>query len=201
MKLAIANVKGIGLYSQGKPHFTEKKSKELHEDYEKRTWREKAHYDSKGNCYIPAIQFENAIKEVAKHLSETVPGKGKATYTKHFARGVQCVSDVSLGVNIKEIEQEMEFGASDGQRGGSRRVMKYFPIFSGWGGELTFLILDDIISKSVFEKYLEQSGLLIGVGKKRPTYGKFVIDGEVEWEEDEEKVKKYLIDLENKKGA
>ena len=59
-------------YSQGRYHATPKMDKEGHDDYEKRTWRERLHVNKKGNVVIPPLQFKNCLSESAKFLARLV---------------------------------------------------------------------------------------------------------------------------------
>ena len=89
MKTAICKLKSVTPVTFGKFHQTEKLPRELHDAFERRTWKEKAHYKDDGTVFIPGTMFGNCIRESAKFLSIPVPGKGKATYTKHK---IACVS-------------------------------------------------------------------------------------------------------------
>jgi hypothetical protein len=50
-------------------------------------------------------------------------------------------------------------------------VKRTFPVVPVWGGELEFYVLDDTISKDVFEKVLTETGRFIGIGQYRPQQG------------------------------
>jgi hypothetical protein len=180
-RLAKAYLKSIAPYGQSKYHSTEKLNKEIPRDYEARTWRERCHYDDKGQLFIPPMVFKNCLSEAAKFLSIQIPGKGKATYTKHFEAGVMVVKPLPLPIMKDEVEHEWLFVPSDGKRGGGTRVEKCFPLIHSWEGEVEFHIIDETITEDVFIKHLEEAGNLIGVGRFRPRnngyYGRFeVID-------------------------
>jgi len=179
MKKAIVILESVSPYSQGRYHQTEKFEKELPAAYEKRTWREKLHYDENGIVFIPPMQFSNSLKEAAKYLSLSIPGKGKSTFTKNFESGVMVVDQISLGINKDEIEGETFLVPSDGRRGGTTRVERTFPIIRKWKVSVTYHIFDDIITEDIFRKILEASGQLIGIGRFRPRnwgyYGRFRI--------------------------
>lgn len=185
MKVAIATLQGVSPYSQGRYHQTEKHPKELADAYERRTWREKMHYNQSGQVIIPPMQFANSLKEAAKYLSLPVPGKGKSTFTKNFEAGVMVVDQIELGINKDDVEPEGVHVPSDGRRGGTSRVMKYFPFIpAGWKAKVSYYIMDDMITQDVFMKVLETSGQLIGIGRFRPRnwgyYGRFEIK-KLEW--------------------
>ena len=185
MKKAIAKLESAGPYQQSKHHETPRLSKESHDDYEKRTWRERCHYLSDDTVFIPSEHFKNCISGVAGYLGEKIKGRGQATWTKHFLSGVRVPEPLLLPVKKDEVEALYQFCSSDGKRGGKGgKVAKYFPLIKSWEGEVEFWIVDDTITQEVFERYLKESGLLIGIGKQRPVnggdYGRFVVK-EVKW--------------------
>jgi hypothetical protein len=185
MKTAICKLKSISPYSQSR-HYTlpEREEKESHADYEKRTWRERMHVDSDGHVFIPPMAFKNCLSEAAKYLSEKIPGKGKATYTKHFEAGVLVVEGLRLPILKVDVPGEWLFVPSDGRRGGSSRVDKCFPRIDNWEGEVRFEIFDDTITEKPFRYHLEQAGKFIGIGYFRPRnngyWGRFSIE-EIKW--------------------
>lgn len=187
MKTAICTLKSTSPYSQGRYHESPKKDKELHKDYETRTWREKLHYlPETGQVFIPPMAFAVSVKEAAKYLNLQIPGKGKSTYTKNFDAGILVTEPLLIEANKDTVDCENVFVPADGRRGGTTRVMKSFPLIHKWAGKVTYYILDDIITEDVFKKVLEASGNLIGVGRFRPRncgyYGRFEAT-KIEWNE------------------
>lgn len=186
MKTAIAHLKSVSPYNQSRQHFTNKKNKETHDDYEKRTWKEKAHYDEDDVAFIPPMAFKSCLANAAKMLSLPIPGKGKNLYTKHFLSGVMVVEPLTLGVKKKDVKGQT-LSMSPSGRKGEMGVLRTFPHFSSWEGKVEFVILDDTITKPVFIKVLEEAGNLIGIGQFRPQnggyFGRFeVID--VKWKDE-----------------
>lgn len=179
MKLAECKLQSVSPYSQSKYYKVEKLAKELPAAYEERTWRERCHVSPDGKLFIPPMAFTNSLKEAAKYLSEPIPGKGKATYTKHFEAGVLVSEPLALPIAKDDVESEWLFVPSDGRRGGGSRVEKCFPLIREWEGKVTFFILDDILTKDIFAKVLDTSGSLIGIGRFRPRnlgyYGRFKV--------------------------
>lgn len=179
MYTIVAKLKSMSPYSQSQHHETEKKEKESHSAYEERTWREKCHYDEKGDIYVPPMAFKNCVSEAAKYLSIQIPGKGKATFTKHFEAGIMVKDNTYLGTNIKDMKGERFFVPSDGKRGGPSRVFKFFPVIPEWAADVTFYILDETITLDVFKEHLQEAGKFIGIGRFRPRnngfYGRFEV--------------------------
>ena len=186
MRIVKCKLKSVSPYSQSKYHNTEKKDKELHGDYEKRTWREKCNTTKEGNVCIPPMAFANCIKQAAKTLSISIPGQGKSKFTKNFEGGVLVYNPIVLPIKKEDVEGEWVFVPSDGRRGGTTRVEKCFPFIQEWEGTVEFYIFDNIITKDVFEKVLKESGNIIGIGRFRPRswgyYGRFKVES-IEWVE------------------
>lgn len=185
MKKAIVTLESAGSYQQSKFHETPKLAKEGHDAYEERTWRERCHHLSDGTLYIPGDQFKNCISDIAKFLGEVIKGKGKSTWTKHFVSGVRVLDPLLLTVKKDEVEPLVQLGSSQGKRGFGSKVKKYFPLIKEWSGVVEFLIVDDTITEDVFERYLREAGLLVGIGKQRPAnggdFGRFIVKS-VKWE-------------------
>jgi len=177
MKTALVQLSSMTPLSMSKHYVVEKLNKELPRDYEERTWRERLHYDSNGEVFIPLTMLKNSISAAAKYLSIQIPGKGKATYTKHFESGMIANNNIKLGIKKEDVIGEWVFVPSDGKRGGTTRVDKCFPRIDKWEGTAEFTILDDTITKDVFEMHVKEAGRFIGIGRFRPRnngyYGRF----------------------------
>jgi hypothetical protein len=184
MKEIIVRLKSNSPYSQGRFHNAEKLEKESHDAYEKRTWNKRCHINKDGFVFIPPMAFKNCVSDCAKYISMQIPGKGKSTYTKHIEAGLLVTEPLVLPLKEKDILGEWFHVPSDGMRGGSKRVMKCFPIIPSWEGEVLYYIFDDTVTVDVFRYHLEQAGKFIGIGRFRPRnngyYGRFdVLDLEV----------------------
>lgn len=181
MITAIAKLQSIAPYSQSRRFEADKLDNESNMDKERRTWRDKCHSTPNGDVFVPPMAFKTALAECAKFLSISIPGKGKATWTKHFEAGVLCMEPLSLGVKKDQMQGEWLYCNSQGKRGGTLDVSRCFPVFPEWSGEVTFHVIDPMITEEVFEHHLNQSGKLIGIGRFRPRnggyYGRFKVDG------------------------
>lgn len=186
MHKAKVRITGKTPYSQGKPIMIEKLKKELPQDFENRAWRERLHCNENGNVFIPLMSIKNCIDEAAKFLSIQIPGKGKSTYTKHFQAGTLVLDHITLPIKKDEVEGVWRFVPHDGMPGGSKRVWKCFPTIKEWGGECEIMVLDDTITRDVFEQHVKEAGRFIGLGSFRPRnrgyYGRFEADV-LSWEE------------------
>jgi len=181
MKTVRATIEGISPISFSAPIQSIKSTGESHDAFEQRTWRERLHVDSDGMVFIPPGAIKNCLSDVAKYLSESVPGKRNATYTKFFEAGVMVIAPVGLGVKGAEVEGERLFVPADGKRGGGKRVWKTFPVIRKWGGGVEIHIVDPVLidKPEKVKEYLEHAGKFIGLGRFRPRnngfYGRFQV--------------------------
>ena len=171
MRSFTATLESISPYGQSHYHGIPKEDKENSADYEARTWRERMHTDTKGRVFIPPMAFKNCLRDAAKFLSIQIPGKGKATYTKHFKSGVLVTNPLQLEVKKDDVPGVWLFLPADGVTGSGKRVLKCFGRIDHWAGDVTFTILDDTITRDVFVDHLEQAGHFIGIGFFRPQNG------------------------------
>lgn len=177
MIVAKVKITGVSPYQPSRKHNSEKLEKESFDEYEKRTWRERAHCDEDGNVYIPPMAFKQAVDAAIKYLGTQVPGRGKTTYTKHFGSGVLFTEPMMIGVKKDELMSEKHYCNADGVRGSGKRVDRTFPVIRKWGGEITVMVLDPIINREIFRKAIVSAGQFIGIGRFRPQnqgfYGRF----------------------------
>jgi hypothetical protein len=175
MKTCLAHLKSVSPYSQsrGYERFVPKLNKEGHDDFEKRTWKEKCHVNDNGEIYIPGMSFKMALDAAAKFLGNKIPGKRNATYTKHFLAGVLVLEDAAIGVQKDDVEPEWLFVNADGVRGSGKRVWKCFPLIREWEAAVTFYVADETITEEVLETHLAEAGKFIGIGRFRPERGGF----------------------------
>lgn len=183
---ATAHLESVSPYSPSRMHDTPKLEKERPDDYEKRTWREKAHANDNGQIFLPPMGFKLCLAECAKFLGEQIPGKGKATWTKHFEAGVLCMEPLVLPVKKDEVQGEWFNMNADGKRGSGTRVRRCFPVIPEWKGAVNFYVIDNTITEKVFRHHMEEAGKFIGVGRFRPRnggfYGRFKLT-DLEWSE------------------
>ena len=192
MKTAVAKLTSESPYSQSRHYSSDavpKLNKEGADAYERRTWRHRMHVTKDGYVEIPGTAFANALKESAKRLKLQVPGKGRVEYTKYFEAGVMVIDGVKLAVKAADVKAEELFVSSDGRRGGGKRVTKFFPRIESWSGDVTFYVLDDIITEEIFARVLVGAGMVVGIGRFRPQscgfYGRFSVDS-IAWSDDQE---------------
>lgn len=151
-------------------------AQEKHEDYEKRTWRNRLHTNKNGEVILPGEAFKRSLDAAASRRGDKL--KGNATYSKRFLSGVVVFDDVLLTspgtkkpIKAESVESKAIHVPSDGMRGGAKRVMKFFPVVPEWTTKVVFDVVDDIITKPIFEQTLEYAGKFIGVGSMRAGNG------------------------------
>lgn len=164
-------VKGISPLSQSRMHATPFLERESHADYDLRTWREKCNYDSDGNVFVPAMAMKQAMDAAAKRLAIPDPDNKRASLTKFFVSDVICERHLLIGIKKDAMPSITINANSDGVRGSGKRVLRTFPQTPYWGGSTSFLVMDEKITKDVFERVIRAAGQSIGVGQFRPERG------------------------------
>jgi hypothetical protein len=171
MRNVTVRLESITPYSQSHQHEVPKLSGETNDDHEKRTWREKCNYNEDGFIYIPAMALKQCLDASAKKLGIQIPGKGKKTYTKFFEADVICDHDVVLAARKDTVASVRVSCNVDGVRGSGKRVWRTFPVIPQWEADAAFTILDDTVTKEIFERVLKTAGTSIGIGRFKPQKG------------------------------
>jgi hypothetical protein len=186
MRIATASLTSVSPYSQSRPHETPKLDSELPDDFEKRTWREKAHYNGDGHLFIPPAAFCSAMADAASRMGRKIPGRGNATYAKFFASGLMSIEPIMLPETHDNVKSGRYFLDANGKRGSGTRVWRIFPEIPEWKADVEFQVLADEITPDLFEETLVYSGKFIGIGRFRPInrgyFGRFDVK-RVKWQE------------------
>lgn len=184
MKIARVHFTGAAPMSQSRAHQADKLKGENAEDYEKRTWIQKAHIEN-GKVVVPAMAFKMALDRAAKMLGTQIPGKGKSTYTKFFESGVIVTENIPVA-DESAVSMERIHANADGVRGSGKRVWRNFPRIDNWSGTVEFHVIADEITPEVFEAAVIYAGRAVGIGRFRPErggyFGRYVVD-RIEWQE------------------
>lgn len=176
MRKFSVELEGISPYSQSRVLQSKKGQNEPDADFDQRVWREHIHADHKGLVFIPPMSVKKTLEEVAAYLSESVPGKRSAKYTKHFQAGILSVDPwyFTPSVQRDKVECETLFLNADGKRGGGRRVHRIYPMIpAGWKASGEIYVMDPIIQDEKLSEYLAYAGQFIGIGRFRPRVGGF----------------------------
>lgn len=171
MKTAILKLTSAAPLTQSRKHDEPKLEKELADAYEKRTWRSKAHVGESGHIEIPAFAIKCAVVAAAKYAGDQIPGKGKSTWTKKFQCGILIPDNAITDCTLDDVKPITINANSDGVRGSGKRVFRTFPQLHKWTATVGVLVLDEIITRDVLEKYFTAAGQFVGVGQYRPENG------------------------------
>lgn len=186
MQIFLVTINGVTPYSQSKVYDVERLQGEGNDDYSQRTWRNYMHQTKEGEVFIPPNAYKNCLSETAKYMNIGIPGKGKATYTKHFEAGVQVLKPILLGIKAADVKCEKLFLPSDGRRGSGKRIWKYYPVMDTWKATVEVIVLDETVLQTsrttgltILEDVCRGAGQFIGLGRFRPRnngyYGRFDI--------------------------
>ena len=171
MYRATVTIKGVSPLSCSRQHRTEFLDGESHEDYDQRTWREKANHDEDGIVFVPAMAFKQANDLAAKRLAIPDPDNKRANFTKYFVSDVICERNLSIGIHKDKMPSVTINANVDGVRGSGKRVPRTFPQTPTWGGETSFIVMEEKIKPEILERVLTTAGRSIGVGQFRPERG------------------------------
>lgn len=188
--VATVTLRSFSPYSQSKQHDEPSLKGEGKGDYDKRTWKSKAHFTKDGTLGIPAASMTQAIAEAAKYSKKQIPGQGKATWTAKFKSGIMLVdSYIDTGIALKDTDFVDIMCDAQGKTGSavSSRVPRRFPQVPEWSATFQVWILDPIITEEIFREMVELAGMFIGIGRWRPVMnggmnGRFIID-KLQWED------------------
>jgi hypothetical protein len=187
MKKAFVEIKGASPISFSKLVDEEefpKLSGESHDDYDKRVWMEKAHFDG-DDVVMLGQAFKFALDSTAQRLS--IKRKGSSTWTQTFKGGVLCPWDMPIGAKKSDMQMVKVYCHANGSRSDSKRVHRRFPIVHEWGGIIECWITDDEITLDVFRRHADACGKINGIGRFRPQnsgkYGRFSVEN-IDWQDE-----------------
>lgn len=163
-------------YSQNGVVMSKKMPREGNEEFELRTWKERAHIRDR-TMYIPGMQVRQAI--IGAAALNPMKKQGKQQWKNTLLSGILPIKDIQLDLSYDDIPGEWVYVPSNGKPGGGSRVWKCFPYVDNWEGEVTFGITNRSITSDIFQQYLGEAGLFVGLGRWRPQkggmYGKFKV--------------------------
>ena len=173
---ALVTLRSTSPYSQSRKHDTDKIEGEGPDAHEKRTWKERMHVrvfnrgkaNERISVVMPAAGINQALASAAKFLNRKIEGQRNATWTKHFVAGVAVTKDIDLKIKPEECRCQSINAHANGVRGSGTRVTRYFPTFDEWEATFEVMVLDPLITESIFTEVLEAAGLFVGIGQHRP---------------------------------
>jgi hypothetical protein len=170
-KRVVVTMQSLSAYQQGKYIDAPKLPRETSDAHEERTCMERGHYTPEGRLFVPPMAFKKALDTSPQVSKEQIPGQGKARYAKVFLAGLRCTSGIVLDYTRESVPITWLLVPADGVKGGGKRVRKGFPTIPEWKGDVEFLIIDDLITKDVFERHCRIAGQLVGIGVWRAEKG------------------------------
>lgn len=184
-ELCRATIRGIAPYSPSRAIEEDKRKNEDYDEFEKRTWRGKAHADENGQVLIPFMCFKKALDAAARFTPRKIKGRGAQTYGAQMVSGIIITQPLVLNTKIDDLVSETFWCSITGdKRGVGGRVPRTFPMIYKWGGAIEMYVVNPTVSHTILETYLEEAGMFIGVGRFRAEVGgmngRFVVD-KVEW--------------------
>jgi len=164
-----------------KPIFDEKQG-ESPAEREKRTWKQRAHYNDKGKVIIPGYMIKTTLEPSAKLLGKRVDGKKMGRSLAHYLRLVRVEGDIVTNITQKNLEGITAFVSANGKPEGGK-VMRTYPSISRWSGTLVLVYLDlGFLSDDIIMEHLQVAGSCVGIGHWRPgapscgNYGRFSVE-------------------------
>lgn len=187
---ASVTILGTAPYTQSHKHDEPKLPGEQPDDHDARTWRSKMNTETvegQKTVVIPAFGLHLAMGAAARYSKKKIEGQRNATWTAKIERGLSFITSGILNIDPTTVECRAVSVNADGKRGGGTRVTRRFPqILPPWKASFEVLVLDPIITESIFTEMLELAGMFIGVGQYRPENGgmngRFVIEN-LAWED------------------
>lgn len=172
---------GISPISFGKQLQSQRAQGEDHMAFEERVWRERMHVDEHGHVFIPPMALKRCLEATAKYLSESVPGKGKATFTKHMLAGTLVVDPLMLvtkngkPIIAKDVQPERVFVNADGKKGSGTHVWRIFPFIPEWRTHAIVHVIDPVLKAhhNKISDYATHGGQFNGIGRFAPRTGGF----------------------------
>lgn len=187
MRTATFHMKSLGPMVHGKP-LPEKPDDVSPIEHEENSWKLRAHINKDGYMYIPAMALRNCLFEAACYRGDKIPGKGNATWRKHFESGLLVPDDMPTQNTWDDIIKWTLFVPADGKPGGGKRVWRSFPRVDSWEADATVLVLDPAITQKAFEQHLWTASMFIGLGtfraRNRGQCGRFAVSN-FTWTEEE----------------
>lgn len=170
----IAHLESASPYSQSQIYRTPRETGEPADAHENRCRLEMLHVDeASGHVIIPRAVIKNMLVDTAKFLAESVPGKGKATWTKHFEAGLFVMNAIDLGITPEQVEWHRLFLNADGRKGGGTRVWKLCSRIFPWQGSVRVTLADPQLQQNPNKvaEYFAYGGDFVGIGRWRPRKG------------------------------
>lgn len=161
---------------------------ETADQLEKRIWRERIWANEAGEVFHPASYYKKAVDAAASLTKRKVRGAGNQTFAQQIVSGIMILDDIPIfkpqtPAEIKNgaptvpilksevIGQQIYCDPGGDRRGVGKRVFRTYGIVKQWEAILRIWVVNATITQDIVETYLQEAGMLIGVGRWRPAVG------------------------------
>ena len=185
MKKATVTIEGVSIVSFTKyipasePGY-EKLPRESAEQWDKRFWFEKAHYNDDGEVILTDMMIKNCLIEATKYMPEKVPNQGRKQWGGFFKAGIIVPESFPVLFDGKAITKETLTYKDELVGKQDKKIPARFPVIRpGWTATGDVWILEEIITGDIVEKYFKIAGNFVGLGRWRAgkggPYGRFKV--------------------------
>lgn len=180
-------------YSGSKPPGIDKDPGESFEAFEQRIWQHRSYYAPDDRILICGHAIKCAMIDACKFLGTRIPGRGTATWTNQFLKGIhpvpppgQTMPHLYTDKTRADFLCEPVYCHSNGVKAPGPRVIRLYPLLPEWKGEIHFIVLNPSITESLFLRHLNVAGTFCGVGRFRVgvggSFGRWLVQS-LKWEE------------------
>jgi hypothetical protein len=201
---ASVRVTGLSPYSPSAPlpeEFSKPGKNETFDQLDARVWRLRIWANELGEVFHPAAYYKKCIDGAAALTKRKVKGAGNQTFAQQIRAGVMLLEDVpiflpqtpeeilrkspKMPILTKDVVGQRFYVSSTGDsRGGGKRVFKTYGMIPRWQAEFRLRIVNETITPEIIETYLQEGGMLQGIGRWSPrnggNNGRFAVDS-CEW--------------------
>lgn len=160
----------------------EKQEGETPQQFEERTWRERAHYNEEGKVIVPGFLIKSTLEPAAKLLGKRVNDSKMGKSLSNYIRLIQIEGDIITNVIKNNLIGTKAFVTANGQIGGSK-VPRTYPKINKWEGilEVVYPTIANALNDQIVMEHLQIAGSFVGIGHWRPgspscgSYGRFKV--------------------------
>lgn len=145
--------------------------------FDAKFWKDRAHIDSNGKCYVPRHAFKMALCTAAQKLK--LKYRGMTTWAAYMGPACKVLSDVLLDQGESQLKAFSRDVPSNGRPGGGgTRVLRTFAMLEKWSGWVDVQIIIPVLTQEIFTRHLNYLGIMVGLGMWSPRrngdYGTFL---------------------------
>ena len=176
-------IKGVAPYSQSKMLDATRSTNESWEDYETRTWRDKAHVAEDAESVLIAGHAIHQMLVVGAQKGRLRPKAAKSAregLANRLITGIAIQGDAATDMKLFKAQCVPINAHANGKRGSGTRVVRKFPQWPNpWTASFDVLLLDESLTVDDVKAALVSGGMVCGLGRFRPENmgmnGRFVV--------------------------